>query len=505
MKPSTPLAKPRLRSRGSSFVALFLIATLVAMPGCRWDPLGVQTSIDDVVGAVDRTRQTIEGESSAWRDELPKLVNSLNGMESTIAADAKSILAETTNQLQDLSSQTIQMSDAKAQELIAQAGVEFRCNAGFVKAGVVAQLRSIVEDLQFWKQNKRHQDKKPNHAVCWITPSALSLYQSGSNWLIDTANMADKNIVKVFGYSFWPSALPTLELQDSGGRKLRNVSVTAAYVTHYQINLDFSNERFPDAQPGARIVFRWPDQADPNTINLTLKAQSKLDLSNAVFSPTRPTAGKDPVTLQVTIKNTGGSRSGNFVVTWKPDPNDNAVRSVSQLPLEAGQSRTVSLGPYTYLHDGSLQSVVSLDNGDDTLRVSVSVLVQPTPTAIPPSNKWKIDVATGDRYLAGTDANVYITLFGDKANSDETRLSSSGRDPFERDQTDSFNIITAKNLGNLIRIRIRHNDGGVAPGWFLESIVITNVDTGKKWTFRANRWLAKDEGDHLIDIFLTPN
>ena len=338
--------RPPVLGRLMSFVVL---ATLVLpLAGCRWDPLGVQNSIDDVVKEVERTRQTIEGESTAWRDELPKLVNSLNGMESTIAADARGILADTTNQLQDLSTQTLQMTDAKAQDLIAQAGVEFRCNAGFVKAGVVAQLNSIVEDLQFWKQNKSHLNKKPPHAVCWINPTALSLYQSGSNWLIDTSNMADKNIVKVFGYSFWPSALPTLELQNAGGQKLRNVNLTAAYVTHYQINLDFSNEKFPDAVPGARLVFRWPDQADPNTINLTLKSQAKLKFSNPVFNPTRPTAGKDAVTLQVTVKNEGGTRSGNFVVAWKPDPNDNC-HAIGEPAASGGGPVQAGVYPTVYL------------------------------------------------------------------------------------------------------------------------------------------------------------
>ncbi len=129
----------------------------------------------------------------------------------------------------------------------------------------------------------------------------------------------------------------------------------------------------------------------------------------------------------------------------------------------------------------------------------------PTPTPLPPSNKFKIDVTTGDVNNAGTNANVFITLFGDSASSDEKQLDTPNHDDFERGKTDTFNILTSRNLGNLTRIRIRHDNSGFYKGWFLERIVITNVDTGRRWTFNAHRWLATDEGDHAIDVLLTPN
>ncbi|MBI5877992.1 MAG: hypothetical protein HZB53_10090 [Chloroflexi bacterium] len=125
------------------------------------------------------------------------------------------------------------------------------------------------------------------------------------------------------------------------------------------------------------MVFNWPDKADPNTLNLTLNPPGKLRLSNPVFTPQSPTASKEAVTLRVTVKNEGGSRSGNFVVTWKPDPSDNNVVSTSQTPLESGEARVVSFAGYTYRRDGSIQSVISLSNGDDTLSASVSVAKAP--------------------------------------------------------------------------------------------------------------------------------
>ena len=47
---------------------------------------------------------------------------------------------------------------------------------------------------------------------------------------------------------------------------------------------------------------------------------------------------------------------------------------------------------------------------------------------------------TGDRRSAGTDANVYLIIFGDKGDSGELSLKNSEthRDKFERGQTDVF-------------------------------------------------------------------
>lgn len=41
---------------------------------------------------------------------------------------------------------------------------------------------------------------------------------------------------------------------------------------------------------------------------------------------------------------------------------------------------------------------------------------------------------TGDKRGAGTDANVYVTLFGEKGESGEKRLDTARRNDFERGQ-----------------------------------------------------------------------
>jgi len=357
------------RGRGRLFVGLIsLVVAVTVLGGCQ--PRDI---VQDVINQVGQTRQTIEGISNSWRDELPKLVASVQGLESQAAGDAKSLVAETTNQLQDLSSQTIQLSDAVAQDLIAQAGVEFRCNANFVKNGVADQLQHIVDDLTFWKQTQGHLSTKPIHNVCWINPTVLSLYPSGSGWSIDTSNMNDAHVMHVFGYNFRSDAMPVIELQNATGQTMRPANVTASYVTQYQANIDFSSEDFNGVANGARLVFDWPDFDEGNTVNLTLHPPAALRISNPVFNPPTPQAGVNGVTLTVTITNEGGTRSGNFIVNWKPDPNDMLIRSIDRLPMNPGQSTQVSFPSYTYTHGGQIDSTVSLNNGDDSKTYSVTV------------------------------------------------------------------------------------------------------------------------------------
>lgn len=61
---------------------------------------------------------------------------------------------------------------------------------------------------------------------------------------------------------------------------------------------------------------------------------------------------------------------------------------------------------------------------------------------------YKVNVKTGDVIGAGTDANVFMIIFGENGDSGELALKNSEtyKDKFERDHTDVF---TFKNLLSL--------------------------------------------------------
>jgi lipoxygenase homology domain-containing protein 1 len=114
--------------------------------------------------------------------------------------------------------------------------------------------------------------------------------------------------------------------------------------------------------------------------------------------------------------------------------------------------------------------------------------------------QYRIVVVTGTVDYAGTDSNVYITMYGrrnDNRTNSRERLLDNSEDNFEKGRTDTFAIET-RDLGDLTRIRIRHDDTGRNSGWFLDRVTITNEDNGREWVFPCNRWLAIDEDDGQI-------
>lgn len=113
---------------------------------------------------------------------------------------------------------------------------------------------------------------------------------------------------------------------------------------------------------------------------------------------------------------------------------------------------------------------------------------------------YAIDVYTADVKNAGTDANVFITLHGgwgiDLA---ERELDKPGND-FERDSKSHFTL-SGPLIGGVNSVRIRHNNKGNAPGWYLDQISVRRIGSLLSF-FNCNRWLARDEADCAIDLVL---
>jgi murein DD-endopeptidase MepM/ murein hydrolase activator NlpD len=120
-------------------------------------------------------------------------------------------------------------------------------------------------------------------------------------------------------------------------------------------------------------------------------------------------------------------------------------------------------------------------------------------------NVYEVKVKTKDKWLAGTDAHVFVTLNGSSGSSGETELIAYDRNPFERNQTDVFLLDLPNDLGNIASLRIRHDNSGAGSGWYLDWIEVKQLKTGNVLRFPCDKWLATDEGDKKIDRTLNPN
>jgi len=112
---------------------------------------------------------------------------------------------------------------------------------------------------------------------------------------------------------------------------------------------------------------------------------------------------------------------------------------------------------------------------------------------------YVVDVLTGDRRGAGTDANVYIQVYGKKGSCRKQKLDNAD-DNFEKGKRDTFPLKCATNLGDLTKIRIGHDNSGPGPGWYLDKVIVKDIKENKEYFFLAGRWLAKDELDGAIEI-----
>lgn len=56
-----------------------------------------------------------------------------------------------------------------------------------------------------------------------------------------------------------------------------------------------------------------------------------------------------------------------------------------------------------------------------------------------------------------------------------------------------------EEIGELIAIRIRHDNTGRQPEWFLDRVEILESDTKNKYLFECKKWLALKKYDSKID------
>jgi len=90
-------------------------------------------------------------------------------------------------------------------------------------------------------------------------------------------------------------------------------------------------------------------------------------------------------------------------------------------------------------------------------------------------------VFTGDKWGAGTDANVFIAMTGEFGDSGERELRDSGNvNKFERNQEDVFNV-TAVELGKLKKLKIRHDNKGGGAAWYLDRVEVEDPKNRKTY------------------------
>lgn len=100
----------------------------------------------------------------------------------------------------------------------------------------------------------------------------------------------------------------------------------------------------------------------------------------------------------------------------------------------------------------------------------------------------------GDHEGSGGEAapEVHVTLFGSKASSPE--ISLGGPDGSAPDAPTTRRVALG-DLGDIQRVRVRHDDPGIGPGCYLDRVVVQLGGSLQEWTFLCQRWLGRHADD----------
>ena len=114
---------------------------------------------------------------------------------------------------------------------------------------------------------------------------------------------------------------------------------------------------------------------------------------------------------------------------------------------------------------------------------------------------YNIDIKTGTKFGAGTDANVYMILYGTEQTTDQLWMKNSlthKNDKFENGNVDRFEH-KLMDVGDIKKIRLGHDDSGPGPAWYVDHVEVEAPRLGRKWKFPVNAWFDKSKGDRKIE------
>ncbi|XP_019641849.1 PREDICTED: polycystic kidney disease protein 1-like 2 [Branchiostoma belcheri] len=118
------------------------------------------------------------------------------------------------------------------------------------------------------------------------------------------------------------------------------------------------------------------------------------------------------------------------------------------------------------------------------------------------SHTYEVMVYTGTRANAGTSAEVFLVLRGELGQSVPYVLEDKTRITFKQGAVDTFVVTSAFQLGPIYAVHIWHNNIGPDPSWYLDQVIVTDLQDDDRHTFVCKSWLAVEEGDGKVDRVL---
>ncbi|XP_065806307.1 arachidonate 12-lipoxygenase, 12S-type [Labrus bergylta] len=104
---------------------------------------------------------------------------------------------------------------------------------------------------------------------------------------------------------------------------------------------------------------------------------------------------------------------------------------------------------------------------------------------------YTVTVATGTSDYSGTNNYIYVTLVGEKGESERTLLDNPGLD-FCKGAVDQYKVSSSAPLGALLLVRLEKQRYWVEDNWFCRYVTVEPPGGDKPMTFPCYRWLIGD-------------
>ena len=99
---------------------------------------------------------------------------------------------------------------------------------------------------------------------------------------------------------------------------------------------------------------------------------------------------------------------------------------------------------------------------------------------------------------AGTDANVFLSLSGDKATLKEMEINDPDSSQDWEKGDINHGLIETADLGWIKTGTLKHDGWGAGPDWMVEYVKITNDDDGREWLAGVNAELKANNPFRLV-------
>jgi hypothetical protein len=107
---------------------------------------------------------------------------------------------------------------------------------------------------------------------------------------------------------------------------------------------------------------------------------------------------------------------------------------------------------------------------------------------------YMVTIRTGTSSGAGTDSNIYLTIYGTDGNTGEIRLNPlRSNDVFENGATETFIIAGKNEVGQVTGVTLRSDGSYPGSAWQLAEVTVTSPLTQTNFRRSVDRWIATEQ------------